>query len=238
MAMLKKIMRSSPGHAFMCWLVANYVRFVRMTNIWTIEGTEARDKLVAEGRNFVIVVWHNRLAMMPYAFGHMADKITVVASDHRDGRLVVGGLGSFGFKAILLGNDTISKGTRDAVRVLKRGEYIGFTPDGPRGPRGRAKQGAVVVASLAGVPIIPVTYAQSRRKLLRSWDRFNFPLPFARSICRWGEVIEVPRKADAESLDRVRLEVEKVLTEMTDDCDRRMGQEPIPAAAEDAPVKA
>lgn len=238
MSMLKRIMRSDPGHAFMCWLVANYVRFVRLTNIWKVEGTGHRDRLVAEGKSFVIVLWHSRIAMMPYAFSHKTRQITIVASDHRDGRLVVEGLGSFGFKAIMLGDETTAKGTRDAVRILKKGEYIGFTPDGPRGPRQRAKQGAVVIASLAGVPIVPVAYAQSKRKLLRSWDKFNFPLPFARGVCLWGEPIEVPRRADADALDAIRLQVEQTLNEMTDECDRRMGQDPIPPAPEDAPVKA
>lgn len=236
--LLKRMMRSPQGHAFLSWLAATHIRFVRLTNIWRIEGTAPRDRLVEEGKGFVIALWHNRIAMTPYAFNHKNEDVTVIASGHRDGLLVVEGVGRFGIKAIILDEESPASGTRKSLKLLRDGKYVAITPDGPRGPRGRVKQGVIVTAALAGVPILPLTYAQSRRKLLRSWDKFNFPLPFATGLVMWGEPIEVPRRADPETMEKYRQHLESVLTEMTDTCDRRVGQEPIPPAPVDAPPKA
>ena len=65
------------------------------------------------------------------------------------------------------------------ARLLKDGEVVGITPDGPKGPRMRANSGVVSLAKVAGAPIVPLTFSSSFSHVFGSWDRFVLPLPFS-----------------------------------------------------------
>ena len=101
---------------------------------------------------------------------------------------------------------------RAARRVLEQGQIAVFTPDGPRGPRMRAKPGVVRVAISAGVPIVPITFAASNQRVLASWDRFALALPFARGVLAFGAPLELGRDADPEAGRRL---LEQRLNELT-----------------------
>ena len=59
-----------------------------------------------------------------------------------------------------------------------------------------------------------------KKKLFRSWDRFEVPLPFSRACYAWGEPIGVPADADRMQLEAKRVEVETALNRLGDEADR------------------
>src|SRR5439155_12475693 len=119
------------------------------------------------------------------------------------------------------------------LRSLQAGDCVGITPDGPRGPAMVASSGIVNLARLAGVPIVPIAFATSRRRVLRTWDRFQLALPFGRGVFMWGEPIEVARDLDDAALERARHLIESRMNELTDEADRRVGHvSPSPALRE------
>jgi lysophospholipid acyltransferase (LPLAT)-like uncharacterized protein len=74
--------------------------------------------------------------------------------------------------------------------------------DGPRGPYGVAKEGAVVAARATGALLVPMGSAAPRALVLRrAWDRFAIAWPFTRVTVTLGPPIE-PTSDDA----RARLE--------------------------------
>ena len=77
------------------------------------------------------------------------------------------------------------------LRAARTGE-LGITPDGPKGPRRRAQQGLVYLASRTGLPIVPLGYAYRRCWRFNSWDRFMLPKPFTVGHGVSGEPIEIP----------------------------------------------
>jgi len=66
------------------------------------------------------------------------------------------------------------------VRVIKRdGADAAFAVDGPRGPRGVVKGGAIVAARAAGAVVVPMAGAVRRGVVLgRTWDQFAIAWPF------------------------------------------------------------
>jgi hypothetical protein len=96
----------------------------------------------------------------------------------------------------------------------------------------RAKPGAIKAAQLSGVPVLPVSGAVGRRRILGSWDSFCLALPFSRGVIQWGDPIEVPRQADDAELERLRLRLEDRLNHLTTEADKRFGQPEILPAAE------
>jgi len=91
----------------------------------------------------------------------------------------------------------------------------------------RASDGIVSVARLAGVPIIPAAYSMNRGRILKSWDRFLIAWPFGQGVIVWGEPIEVPRDADTEMLETIRLHVEDSLNQITREADEMVRREPV-----------
>ena len=107
---------------------------------------------------------------------------------------------------------------RDQQRMMKDGYSIVTTADGPRGPQHEFKAGTVLMARVAGVPILPVGCAADRAWYLeKRWDRFMIPKPFARIAIAVGEPVPVPRDIALDDLEPVRLNVqERVMSLMTE----------------------
>jgi lysophospholipid acyltransferase (LPLAT)-like uncharacterized protein len=112
---------------------------------------------------------------------------------------------------------------RELVRRAREGYDIAFTPDGPRGPRRRAKPGVVTTAKLSGLPIMPVAYSARPAQRLRSWDRTLVPRPFSRGLFLYGEPVRVPESADATEIERLRELVEARIDDVTDRADLEVG---------------
>lgn len=228
---IKNLLRSDATHAVACFLIAQYIRLVYYTSRWEHVGIDGRDALIAEGKPFVIVLWHNRIAMMPYAWQPKKYPLTILASGHRDGQLVTRSMAHFRINSIA---GSSRKGgaaaTKSILKAMKAGSYIGITPDGPRGPRMRMKDGPVAIARLGRTRIAMVTYAVKHRIQLNSWDKFCLPLPFNKGIFMWDTGFDLPPKMDKDDAEAFRQNLEQALTDFTNEADRRMGHSPIPPA--------
>ncbi len=136
--------------------------------------------------------------------------VAVLASRSRDGGLIVRFVETAGAEAIRGGS---SSGQMEAIRSMKecveRGMAVVIAVDGPRGPFGEAKLGAVLVASQTGAPIIPVGVRCESAWVFRSWDRAYVPKPFSRVTIEYGEEIRVPREADRDTMNEARADLER-----------------------------
>ena len=215
----------------LCWVIHLYIRFVYATNRWTVEGAEVPHRLRREGKSFILAFWHGRLLMIPMAWRRLAP-MHMLISAHRDGRIIADAVTYFGVQSIA--GSTRHGGSaavRTMVKRLDAGDCVGITPDGPRGPAGVASIGIVNLARLAGVPIVPVVYSTSRRRVLRTWDRFHLALPFGRGFFLWGEPIEVAADLDPAGVEQARLRVESRMNEIAAEVDRRVGNAKTPSPA-------
>ena len=230
MSLSKRILKTRLVQALLVRLAAVYLQLVYRTTRWqSVQPPETRD-LLAGGAPFIACFWHGRMVMMRAAIPRGVT-IHILVSGHRDGRLVTRAAEHVGARAVTVS----SKGggaaaLRAMERLLRAGDSVAVTPDGPRGPRMRAKLGAIKTAQLAGVPIVPLSGSVSRRRVLGSWDRFCLALPFARGAIYWGAPLHVPQALDAEALERHRLELETRLNALTAEADRHFGQTEIQPA--------
>lgn len=238
---LRKILQSDAALAIACFVGALYIRLVRYTGRWRIEGEHIPESFRTAGKPFILAFWHGRLLMMPYCW-RRTDLVNMLISGHRDGRLISQTVKHFDIESVV-GSTTHggAQAMRYLIRQMRDGGIVGITPDGPRGPRMRVGEGTVALARLAGAPVIPATFAASRRRIVGSWDRFVVALPFSRGVFLWGDPIEVPRDADGEALEARRLELEEAMNGLTARADAMMGHdavEPDPPLAVDHPAEA
>ena len=227
MAGLRHITRKPVVAAALSWLAARYIRLVWRTGRWTVENGDTAADFVKQGKPFIACFWHGRMLMIPNAWEYAAP-VSILISQHRDGVFISRTLRHLGVGTI---TGSSSRGGGNAliaiVRALKRGEYIGITPDGPRGPRMRAAPGAVSAAKLSGAVLLPVSFTAARSRVFSSWDRFVLPFPFTRGVVRIGEPIAVPREADDNLSEQLRQKLERSLIDLTANLDSEFGRNPV-----------
>lgn len=105
-------------------------------------------------------------------------------------------------------NQTGALALRDMQQMMKNGYSIVTTADGPNGPKYEFKPGAVLMARIGGVPMVPVACAADRAWYLDRWDDFMIPKPFSRIVLAVGEPIAVPKTTPIGEIEPYRVQME------------------------------
>jgi lysophospholipid acyltransferase (LPLAT)-like uncharacterized protein len=108
---------------------------------------------------------------------------------------------------------------RELLVAARSGLHLGITPDGPRGPAEIVKEGLLYVAARSGLRIVPLATSARPSWVLRSWDRFRVPKPFARLVVTYGAPIAIPEPDEA-----ARERVEAALRSVTEAAARASGE--------------
>lgn len=127
----------------------------------------------------VCALWHGTLLSLLWRHRHQ--NTTILVGRHRDAERLAGTARRWGYR-VVRGSSTRGAiaGLAGIMRVLRDGGEIALAPDGPRGPAGVAKPGAIAAAQRTGAAIVAIGVAASPCWTLASWDRFVIPAPFAR----------------------------------------------------------
>jgi len=163
----------------------------------------------------ILAFWHNRLFLMPpfwerYCRGRVC--MTFI-SRSRDGQFMTDVAARFGVQATR--GSSSKHGMAAALTAIRAAHNerldIVITPDGPRGPRYEIQSGILRLAQATQRPIVTLTTILGWKITLKSWDRFQLPLPF--STCRLiteGPIV-VPENATEEELTTIRIRVGEAL---------------------------
>ncbi len=167
-------------------------------------------------RKTIYAIWHGQ-ALCLILYG-MDRGIYTIASRSRDGDLAAKIAEGLGYR-VVRGSTEEGRaekggrtGTLKLIEVLRRGENVAITVDGPKGPAFKVKKGVVFLAQKTGARIVPAVVKLERAKVLNSWDRFTIPYPFTRGVVLTGEPITVGEEDD---LDAKRMELERALYELS-----------------------
>ena len=181
-------------------------------------GSEPCDALRAGGQAVIFVLWHGRL--LPLSYHHRHWQLVTLISASADGESIARVVRRWGYDVV---RGSSSRGGSEALRKLVRharaGRSLAITPDGPRGPRETMKPGPLLVAQLAGAPIIPVAAGADRAWWFEGWDRFLVPKPFARVRILYGEPVWVSRDADDATLAALGRDIEDRINRLVADAD-------------------
>jgi lysophospholipid acyltransferase (LPLAT)-like uncharacterized protein len=104
-----------------------------------------------------------------------------------------------------------ARGLAGLVRAMKRGRAdAAFAVDGPRGPYGEAKPGALLAARATGAVLVPMGSAMSKGLVLaRAWDRFALAWPFAKVTVVLGAPLEPGADGAREALEQAIADANK-----------------------------
>lgn len=155
-------------------------------------GKERFEQIARGHESFILSIWHTNVLYSPLFNRNRG--IHVMISDSKDGEFIARTVARFGNKTIRGSSSHGGKrALKEAIKVLRRGDPLAITPDGPNGPPFKLKDGVIALASLTQSPIIPFHYEADRQWLLRSWDKHRIPKPFANIVLSYGAPIYLPK---------------------------------------------
>ncbi len=136
----------------------------------------------------IAIFWHGEFLILPFAYKYLRKNhsLAVVASRHFHGEIVARLYELFGFEAIR-GSSNYGGVNRGGIRVLREalgkldcGYDIALTPDGPKGPYHSISDGVPALSQKSKVPLVVFRPKMQFCIRMRSWDRFQIPIPFSR----------------------------------------------------------
>ncbi|MGC8737754.1 MAG: lysophospholipid acyltransferase family protein [Candidatus Hydrogenedens sp.] len=178
---------------------------------WTVFDKEeyVDHTMETEGR-VLIAFWHEHMAFGAYLF--QATHFHTLTSYSYDGELASRIVHRFGLEAV---RGSSSSGGSEALKGLQKAlEHqgcVGWTLDGPKGPRRIAKPGIAVLSARTKTPIVPMGAIVNKCWHLKSWDRFPVPKPFSKIYVGFGPIIPPPSSEDEHQVENTRKEVEDAL---------------------------
>jgi len=181
-------------------------------------GEDIADRLISEKTVFTPCYWHqnlvlgNNLIRLWLARGFRA---AFLISASVDGDVPARIASHWGAEVIRgSANNTGALVLRDMQQMMKRGVSVVSIADGPTGPKSVFKSGVVLMARIAGAPMVPVGCAADRAWYLNRWDRFMIPKPFARIVLAVGEPVQVPSKTPVDQMDSYRVQMENAVNSL------------------------
>ncbi len=181
------------------WLATLRVRVVRDPSL----------DLVAD-RPWVLAFWHG--TQWPLLAWRRRRPTVVLVSLSRDGAMQAAALGLQGL-SVVRGSSSRGgmRGLAQVVRAMKRDQAdAAFAVDGPRGPLGVVKGGAIAAAQATGAVVVPMTGRVGRGIVLRrAWDRFALAWPFTRVDVVLGAPIEPAASGARDAVERALLELNR-----------------------------
>lgn len=204
--------------------LASYVGYflvyvIGRTLRWEVRGWENWESIQKAGKQAIYSCWHR--CIFPATYFWRKRGIVVMSGYHFDAQYTGRFIQMHGYG---IARGSSARGGVNAlnrmVRCLRDGRDVGFTIDGPRGPRYVAKVGPVLVAKRTGNPIFCFHISMKRKIQLNSWDHFQIPLPFTKALVLMAPPLYIPKDAKREALEEKRVEMETILNQMREEGDR------------------
>jgi lysophospholipid acyltransferase (LPLAT)-like uncharacterized protein len=219
--LFRDLLRSSRVQRALGVLAAEYLRLVWLTNRFIYEPADVY-QIVEPHMPAILVFWHGQHFMTPFIKTKDWHRAKVLISRHRDGefnaiaaeRLGIGTIRGSGDHGGAFHRKGGVGAFREMVQALEGNCNVATTADVPKRAR-VVSLGVIMLARESGRPITPVAMVTSRFIRLKNWDSTTINLPFGRGAVVGIEPVHVPSDADAETMEKLRLQVETYLNEAT-----------------------
>jgi lysophospholipid acyltransferase (LPLAT)-like uncharacterized protein len=189
-------------------------RFVRAFS-WTfrlkIENEKEWIDYLNNGGTVLLCVWHQQFfSAIRHFQNYRIFNPVIMISPSSDGEIVAGvakhsGWNSFRGSSSRGGSQALKK----MIASLKETKLAAHIVDGPKGPSGKVKPGAIRLAHVTNAVIVPFYISAEKGWHFNSWDKFLLPKPFSKVSLRFGKMIKFDRTKDEESSEKQRQQLEE-----------------------------
>jgi lysophospholipid acyltransferase (LPLAT)-like uncharacterized protein len=191
------------------------IKIIGRTISFENSGWENFERIATDKKVPIYAFWHERIFLSTYFFRNR--NIIVITSQSFDGEYIARFIQRLGYGAVRGSSTRGGVGAlAQMIRLMKQNLSMGFTLDGPKGPRHVAKTGAIMLAKKTGNPVMPFVIEAEEYWTLQSWDKLQIPKPFSRAKIFIGELVYVAPDADPEEIENKRRELQKNLDELVE----------------------
>ncbi len=194
--------QASTRGKLLAWIISTLMKVLAGTLRYDFREVPSKIQPL-ETTPFIISIWHNRLALSLSLYRRLvarpypSHRMAALVSASKDGAILSEILTRFHVQPVRGSSSRRGpQALKELVHWANEGWDLAVTPDGPRGPCYQIQNGVIYAAQLTGHPILPVSFHLSRKLTLKSWDRFQIPLPFSKCTVHVAEPIVVPREMD------------------------------------------
>ena len=212
MKIRKKLLKNFFTQHILAFIVVLYIYLVRLTSRINYKNLSIPQSFWKNNKPFILAFWHSQLMMISYTW-KSSKKINILASSHSDGRFgaIVGKY--FNLYNIPTSIDKSKLTIRVIYQKLKEKNYVGITPDGPRGPKEIVSEGIIKIARATNIPIIPCGFWSSKNFRLKTWDSFLITLPFSIGWFVWQKPLHIPKKTKDKDIQHYQNLLQKMIDE-------------------------
>jgi lysophospholipid acyltransferase (LPLAT)-like uncharacterized protein len=219
--LIRNVLRSRWVQLALGFLAAEFLRLVWLTNKFDFEPADVYERAEPH-QPLIFAFWHGQHFMTPFIKTKDSHRAKVLISRHRDGEFQAIAAERLGIETIRGSGDQGGafhrKGGvgafKEMVRALEEGCNVASTADVPKRARA-AGLGIIMLARESGRPILAFAMVTSRFIRLKNWDQTTINLPFGRGAVVGIDAIVVPPDADAETMEKLRVQLETYLNEAT-----------------------
>ena len=209
--MIKKFLQNELIQNIIGFLISLYIKVCFHTSLWYVKNNKSIKNHIKKKSKIIVIFWHNRLLMAPFCWEYK-NNFKMLISSHRDGRIISSAVSYLGIDTIE-GSSNKNKitSTKQIISELNQKNIIGITPDGPRGPNQKIKEGLVSMQKKTDSVIFPLCYSAKFYKQFSSWDKFMFVFPFNKFVAIWGKpIIYDKKKSLSQNILIVQNELDRV----------------------------
>jgi len=190
-----------------------FIRIYSGTFRFRIENETRWQQLIDKGTPVLLCAWHQQFFSAIRPFKRYAKyRPALMISRSRDGAIIAAVARQTGWKTVRGSSSRGGKpALRSMIRHLEGSKLAGHILDGPTGPMGIVKAGAIRLAHAAQATIVPFSVSARRALYFNSWDRFMLPLPFSRVTLRFGDPVRFTPTNDPQAFEWQRARLESMM---------------------------
>ena len=190
-----------------------FIRIYSMTFRLRVENEKHWQELMKQGTPILLCAWHQQFFSAIHHFKTYSKyNPGLMISQSKDGDLISGVANRSGWHTP---RGSSTRGGRQAmvlmINHLKTYGLGAHLLDGPTGPIGRVKGGAIKMALEADAVVVPFYTSAEHAWFFNSWDKFMLPKPFSRVCITFGREIRFNASDDGNDFERHRLYLENIM---------------------------
>ncbi|MBC2715016.1 MAG: lysophospholipid acyltransferase family protein [Desulfobacteraceae bacterium] len=210
---MSKILKKTISSNWFQGFVFRFIRLYASTFRLTVENEEEWMNYLKNGGKVLLCVWHQQFfPAIRYFKNYQQFAPGLMISRSADGDLIAGVASRTGWRPA---RGSSSKGGKSAmmevISHLKETGLAAHILDGPRGPIGKVKAGAISIALAAEAVIVPFYISADRAWYFNSWDKFFIPKPFARVTLRYDKMIKLQTPNSESEFEAQRQNIESIM---------------------------
>ena len=206
---LQKDFLRSIGLRFASFLINVLLSTVKIK----FKNRQAVESLYEKEQNFVSAFWHG--SMLTGWYIHRGKNFAALVSKSKDGNVLSQILKSWEYNVVRGSSHVGGKEALEMlVNLVNQNFNLAITPDGPTGPIHKMKAGAVITAKKCNVPLVLTGIGCKNKFVLKSWDKFEIPKPFAEVNVIYSEPIYINENLSYEETSNKIHECEDLLNKL------------------------